>query len=167
MDYRSHAAPLLLSAMALIGGYSEASSHSHSEQCRHALSRNVEVEVLAREVSMLTQGWRELEGIFTDALSLALKNSMFSRSEFSKTTELVHAVRTLEDSLKAAQPPLELVDQHQDFRRAVAAVRGRLVQMESLHKQATVLPAYVDSDIDFNGLRMLADITTARLAKIA
>ncbi|MDR6711233.1 hypothetical protein J2W83_000823 [Pseudomonas hunanensis] len=167
MDYRNRAAQLLLSAMALVGGYRDVSESSQSGHSFQIGTRNADIATIQQELAELTRGWKDLDRFFADALTASPTNQNSGCMEFGRASHLLHAIRALEISLKNATPPFLLMADHTSFRRAVAGVRGRLFQLDSLHKQAITAPSHVDSAIDFDGLRALADFTSAALAKIA
>lgn len=157
----------VLAAMTLVGGYSHAAEYA--EPISAAQSQCVD-QVIKANVAMLTEltsGWKNLDTIYLRLLSRTMETGDFNDETFSRISELLSMVRGLELALKSASPHPSFASHHMEFRRAVANTRARLVQLDSIYKQAVRIPHYVDTKIDLEGLRALADHTTERLAKIA
>lgn len=167
MDYRNISMQMLFSAMALVGNYAEAANHVKPVSKIETACNYASLAKIRETLIQLTIGWKELDDIFSEAVRTTLKRGDPSRNEFAKVSELVDAVRGLEAALITSTPPQEVALAHTAFRRVVAGVRGRLVQLESLHRQAVYTPEYTDTGINFDGLKALADHTSARMAIIA
>lgn len=167
MDYRNISMQMLFSAMALVGNYAEAANHvkpvSQIETgCNYAALAKIRETLI-----QLTIGWKELDGIFSEAVRTTLKRGDASRHDFSRIAELLQAVRGLESALAKSDPPSEVGSAHVAFRRVVAGVRGRLVQLDSLHRQAVSKAEYIDTGINFEGLKALSEFTGTRMASFA
>lgn len=167
MDYRAAASQMMVAALALMGSYSEAGTHQKPTPRLEVECNHLELAAMRKELKELAEGWSELDGIFADALRACLKRDSIARQEFSKVAELLSATRALEAALKNAQPPVQLSADHLKLRRVVAGTRARLSELESLHRQATCMTEYIDTEINFNGLKELAIHTNARMAHIA
>ena len=167
MDYRNISMQMLFSAMALVGNYAEAANHVKPVSQFETACNYASLVKIRETLIQLTIGWKELDVIFSEAVRTTLKRGDASRQDFARISELVHAVRGLESALATSTPPSDVGSAHTAFRRVVAGVRGRLVQLENLHKQAVAAHAYVDTGINFEGLKALADHTSARMAIIA
>lgn len=159
--------PLALAAMTLVGGYAQAIDHqAPSLRSQYECVKN-DMESMRGVMSDLIEGWKELEGIYAQLLRKTLETSEFEPDTFERIADLLSITRGLEVTLKAVTPPPAISSLHMDFRRAVAGTRSRLADLDSIYRQATRSPHYVDTRIDFNGLKALADFTTAGVAKIA
>lgn len=159
--------PLVLAAMSLIGEYAQAIDYQAptsrvQNECAKGCTDSLRVVM-----TELISGWKELEGIYTQLLSRTLDADSFDEEMFSRIAQLLSVTRALEVTLKAATPPQGLASEHMEFRRAVASTRSRLADLSGIYRQSTVIPHYVDTRIDFNGLKELADYTTAGMARIA
>ncbi|QXG29091.1 hypothetical protein [Pseudomonas viridiflava] len=167
MDFRTTSMQMMVAALAMVGSYGDVAI-THQPISRLEVECNhLELAQKRKVLKSLIDGWTELDRIYADTLRVSLKRADFSRAEFAKVGELLSATRALETALKAAEPPAELRGEHMAFRRIVAGTRSRLAALDSLHRQATHAAEYVESSIDFNGLRELASHTTARLGLIA
>lgn len=167
MDYRAAASQMMVAALALMGSYSEAATHQKPTPRLEVECNHLELAAMRKELKELADGWSELDGIFAEALRACLKRDSIAHQVFSRVAELLNATRALESALKNAQPPVQLVADHLKLRRVVASTRARLSELDSLHRQATRMPEYVDTEMNFNGLKELASHTNARMAHIA
>ncbi|UST65967.1 hypothetical protein NF673_09510 [Pseudomonas moraviensis] len=166
VDYRA-ASQMMVAALALMGSYSEAATHQSPPPRLEVECNHLELAEMRKELKELAEGWSALDGIFASALRACLKRDNIAHQEFSRVAELLNATRALESALKSAQPPVQLAADHLKFRRVVAGTRARLAELDSLYRQATRMPEYVDTEVNFNGLKELASFTNARLAHIA
>lgn len=159
--------PLVLAAMSLVGGYAQAIDYQSPDSRVQTECVNGRTESLREMMTELITGWTELEGIYARLLKRTLGADAFDEEMFSRISEFLSMTRALEVTLKAATAPQGLTQQHMEFRRAVASTRSRLSDLDSIYRQTKGIPHYVDTRIDFNGLKDLADYTTAGLARIA
>lgn len=159
--------PLVLAAMTLAGSYSQALEHQPQAHPAQIECERLSLENTRRVLAELTQGWIELDTIYARLLRKTMNESEFDAETFSRIADLLNMVRALEIVLKSSAPPATLSSQHLEFRKAVANTRTRLAQLNSLYRQASRVPYYADTRIDLNGLKELADFTTAGLARIA
>lgn len=168
MAIKTAASSLILAALAVVGDYAVAGPsvqrqaaqiESPSQQAWRAERR--------RLLEELRTGFLELDDIYSKALQVTLKRDSFDAELFERLPELIGQSRGLETALRGAVVPADLADEHMALRRAVAKVRGRLVQLESLLTQTHETPHYVESSIDMDGLKALARHTTQRLAQLA
>lgn len=159
--------PLVLAAMTLVGGYAQAiDQQAPALRAQFECSKN-DTEAMRAVMSDLINGWRDLEDIYARLLRTTLETNDFESETFERIAELLSMTRGLEVTLKAVTPPVGIAALHMDFRKAVAGTRARLADLDSIYRQATRVPHYVDTHIDFNGLKALADHTTARVRRIA
>ncbi|MCI3943848.1 hypothetical protein K0038_00849 [Pseudomonas syringae] len=159
--------PLVLAAMTLLGGYAEASDRTYPSLRAPIECAKNDMESMRGVMSGLINGWTELEGIYTRLLRQTMETEQFDTEAFGRVAELLSITRGLEVSLKAVTPPQSVSALHMDFRRAVAKTRARLSELDSIYRQSSFVPHYVDTKIDLNGLKALADLSTVGLAKIA
>lgn len=157
----------VLAAMTLVGGYSHAVEYPEPVSKTQSQCTDLAIKSNLAMLSDLISGWKNLDDIYLRLLRRTMDTGDFNDETFSRISELLSMVRGLELALKSASPHPAFADQHLEFRRAVANTRARLVQLDSVYKQAVRIPHYVDTKIDLEGLRALADFTTERLAKIA
>lgn len=159
--------PLVLAAMTLVGEYAQAidspgpCSAAQMECAQHDLNS------MGQVVTQLIAGWKELEEIYLQLLRRTLETDQFDEDTFARISQFLKLTRGLEITLKAATPPQELAGSHMAFRRAVASARSRLADLDSLYRQTKQTGNYVDTHIDLDALKDLAEFTTAGLARIA
>lgn len=164
------ASTLVVAALALVGDYSAATSTSahrtsaaHIEKAVKGQSR----EELRRFITDISDQFLELDGIYAGAIQTTLKRGCFDAELFERLPHHISMTRGLEAALRGAVVPEDIADAHMSLRRSVAKVRGRLVQLESLLAQAHDTPNIYESDINLDGLKALAEHSTARLAQNA
>jgi hypothetical protein len=159
--------PLVLAAMTMVGGYAQAIDHqAPALRAQYECSKD-DMESMRGAMSDLIEGWKDLEGIYAQLLRSTLDTNEFKSETFGRIAELLSMTRGLEVTLRAATPPAAIAALHMEFRRAVAGTRSRLADLDSIYRQATIVPHYVDTHIDLNGLKALADHTTAQVSRIA
>lgn len=161
------ASSLVLAALALVGDYSATASTSVHRTSAAPFEKAVKGQSrqeLRRVVMDISEEFLEMDTIYANAIQTMLKRDCFDAELFEKLPHHISMTRGLEAALRGATVPDDLADAHMSLRRAVAKVRGRLVQMESLLMQAHEAPKFFASDIDMNGLKALAEHSTARLA---
>ncbi|MNZ93025.1 hypothetical protein D3C78_1120780 [compost metagenome] len=167
MAIKTAASTLILSALALVGDYSAApASIAHPAPIERAAKQH-RISDLKRELAAICRGWEELDSVYAQAIQVTLKREVFAADKFEQLPGLISQTRGLEAALKAATVPAELAAEHMALRRAVAKTRGRLVTLKGLFAQTVETPSYVESSIDMNGLKALADHSTRRLAELA
>jgi hypothetical protein len=159
--------PLVLAAMTLVGGYAQAIEYTAPALRAQIECSKSDMESMRVVMSELIDGWKELDAIYGRLLHKTLESGEFDPDKFSRIAELLGMTRGLEVALKAATPPGSMQGLHMEFRRAVAGTRSRLAELDSIYKQATRVPHYVDTNIDLNGLKALADHTTAGAERLA
>ncbi|MGX0957424.1 hypothetical protein AB7M18_003552 [Pseudomonas viridiflava] len=159
--------PLVLAAMTLVGGYAQASDQQAPSMRSQVECARSDMESMRGVMSGLVQDWNELEEIYARLLAKTLESDSFDADQFDRIRELLSMTRSLEVTLKAVVPPSSMAGIHMEFRKSVARTRSRLSDLDRIFHQSTSVPHYVDTKIDLNGLRALADITTAGLAKTA
>lgn len=161
------ATSLIMAALAVVGDYAVA------EQAVKPVAAQVERAQQARRADLhrllenLKAGFLELDDLYSQAIQITLKRDCFDAELFELLPERIAQARGLESALRSVEPPEYLSEDHMALRRAVAKMRGRLVQLESLLIQAHETPHYVESSIDMDGLKALAEHTTQRLARLA
>ncbi|MCF7532006.1 hypothetical protein [Pseudomonas petrae] len=157
--------PLVLAAMTLVGGYAQAIEYTAPALRTHIECSKSDMESMRVVMSDLIDGWKELDAIYGRLLHKTLQSGEFDSDKFGRIADLLGMTRGLEVALKAATPPEAFHDLHMEFRRAVAGTRSRLAELDSIYRQATRMPHYVDTHIDLNGLKALADHTSAGAAR--
>lgn len=168
MAIKTTATSLIMAALALVGDYAVAEPAikpvaAHIERPAQQTRR----AELRRILEGLRVGFLELDELCSTALQVTLKRDSFAAEDFELLPELIAQARGLEAALRGVEVPEYLSEDHMALRRAVAKVRGRLVQLESLLIQTQETPHYVESTIDMDGLKALAEHTTQRLARLA
>lgn len=168
MAIKSTATTLIMAALAVVGDYAvaEPAIKPVAAQIERPAQQTRRAE-LRRLLEELSAGFLELDNLYSQALQITLKRDCFDAELFERLPELISQARGLEVALRSASVPKYLSDDHMALRRSVAKVRGRLVQLESLLIQTHETPHYVDSTIDMDGLKALAEHTTKRLARLA
>ncbi|CAD5377126.1 conserved hypothetical protein [Pseudomonas sp. OF001] len=168
MAIKTTATSLIMAALAVVGDYSVAEPAVKpvaAQVERPALQ--VRRAELRRVLEDLRTGFLELDDLYGQALQVTLKRDCFDAELFERLPELIAQARGLEAALRGVEVPDYLSEEHMGLRRAVARMRGRLVQLESLLIQTHETPRYVESSIDMDGLKALAEHTTQRLARLA
>lgn len=168
MAIKTTASTLIMAALALVGDYAVAESAAQPfaaqfERPAHQAKR----ADLRRVLEQLRASFLELDDLYSQAIQVTLKRDCFDAELFERLPELISECRGLETALRGAPVPEYLSEDHMALRRAVAKVRGRLVQLESLLTQTHETPHYVESTIDMEGLKALAEHTSKRLARLA
>lgn len=153
MAIKTTATSLIMAALAVVGNYAVAAQGRCAE--------------LRRLLEDLRAGFLELDDLYSQALQVTLKSDCFDVELFERLHELIAQVRGLEAALRDVVAPEYLSEDHMAMRRAVAKMRGRLVQLESLLIQTHETPRIVESAIDMDGLKALAEHTTQRVARLA
>lgn len=168
MAIKTAATSLIMATLGLVGDFAAAESAARplAMQIEHPAQQARHAE-LRRLLTELREGFLDLDKIYSQALQATLKRDSFDAELFERLPELITQARGLEVALRGMAAPEHLADEHMALRRAVAKVRGRLVQLESLLIQTHETPRYVESNIDMAGLKALADHTTQRLTQLA
>lgn len=158
---------LIFSALALVGDYSSIPlNHAHAAPIERA-AKQLKLSGMKRMLDDLNKGWQELDSVYAEVTRVTLESSNFDAEKFNRIASLLLATRGLETALRSAEPPADLREEHLDLRRAVAKTRSRLATLDSLFKQATQKPFYVNTGMDTDGLKALAEHSTRRLTEIA
>lgn len=168
MAVKTTATSLIMAALATIGDYSVAApafKPATAQIERPALQ--CKRDQLRAMLSQLCAGFAELDEIFSQAIKVTLKRDRFEAEFFEQLPQQIAQLRGLETALRGLEVSDDIATEHMAFRRAIAKLRGRMVQLESLWQQTHESPQYVVSSINMDGLRALADHTTQRLATLA
>lgn len=159
-------APLLFAGFALLGDYSaiqNAKPTSNVEMRSNQMQGKV--YQLKRTVRELVDGYAAVEEIYFNACQVVAKTGRFDGERYKTLLSHLRQIRELEAALKLAVPPGEIAAEHLQLRKAVARVRSRLAQLESIHRQIVDIHQHVfDSDINHEGLKVLATVSTTKLA---
>lgn len=167
MSIKAAAPALIVAALALVGDYSSISHQHDSSATREASAHPSSLSNLRGVIAKLTQGWKELDSIYSQGIAALIKENSLDDTKYLKNIELLQAVRQLEENLKNADVPSALQQDHIGLRRAVAKVRTRMSTIDSLYQQFFVRPVEFQSELSRAGLRDLADHTTRRLGQLA
>lgn len=169
-------APVLMAALALVGGYGAAVSTqkaaSHDDGRRHEVSR--QNEKLAADIHDLVKSLNQMEsefgriikGLMAVDLS-SLPDHMDGPQSLKDLGFLLESVRGMELTLRSIEVPDGLQPLHMNFRRALARARENISIVHSLTSQTMTIPADADSGINPEGLKALAEHSTKRLIELA
>ncbi|MGR3892796.1 MULTISPECIES: hypothetical protein [Pseudomonas] len=167
MSIKAAAPALIVAALALVGDYSTISHQEDSRAVRESCANPVSLSNLRGAISELTQGWAELDSVYSQSVAAVMKSSSLDDTKYLKNIELLQAVRQLEENLRLADVPPPLQPDHIALRRAIAKVRTRMTTIDSIYQQFFVKPEEFQSDLSRTGLRDLAEHTTRRLGQLA
>lgn len=163
------ASTLITAALAVVGDYAS-SAPIAAQRPPAQIERSIKGfnrQEQRRIVEEIRDKFLDLDGLYAQALQTTLKRDCFEAELFERLPHHIAMTRELEAALRDALVPEDMQAAHQGLRRAVAKVRGRLVQLESLLAQAHETPEYFESDISVEGLKALADHSSRQLAKLA
>lgn len=82
-------------------------------------------------------------------------------------SEYLHKIRSLEVIMKGYQVPDQFADLHLRARKALAAYRSSASMLHMIMLQASSIPVIVPSNTSAEGLKMLAEHTTAAVVGLA
>ncbi|KIY18163.1 hypothetical protein RD00_13925 [Pseudomonas amygdali pv. tabaci] len=169
-------APVLMAALALVGGYGDAVSTqkaaSHDDERRHEVSQ--QNEKLAADIHNLVKSFNNMESEFGRIIKGLMAVDLSSLPDHMDAPEtlndlgfLLESVRGMEITLRSIEVPDGLHPLHMNFRRALARARESISVLYSLTSQTMTIPADVDSGINPEGLKALAEHSTKRLIELA
>ncbi|QXG49188.1 hypothetical protein [Pseudomonas viridiflava] len=167
MSIKATASTLIITAMALVGDYSTVQSSTPSAIAYESPHKSSGLGSLQSTIARLKEGFLDLDRIYGQAVKAAYESGRFDEERYARNIELLHAVRTLETSLKNANVPTELASDHVELRRAIAKTRNRLAVLDNFYRQFFVSYEEFESLAPAAGLKALADHTTRRLGEIA
>ncbi|OLU31466.1 hypothetical protein BVH03_08310 [Pseudomonas sp. PA15(2017)] len=82
-------------------------------------------------------------------------------------TEYLHKIRSLEVIMKGYEVPEQFAAQHMDARRAMAKFRSSAAMLHMIILQAVNVPSIIPGHASADGLKMLAEHTTAAVVGLA
>ncbi|UVL26833.1 hypothetical protein [Pseudomonas donghuensis] len=174
--YNVPTAPLLLAALALIGGYGAAASVQAAADYDNGFRREASLKSsqLADEIHNLIKGAKQVENGFGRIIKGLLASEpsrppegLDVQARLDEIGQSLDSFRGLELTLRTAIVPEGLSAIHMDLRRAMARAREKLAVTHSLLSQMQEAPKPFKSNIDGEGLRTLADYSTKRLIELA
>uniref|UniRef100_UPI0013CE8097 hypothetical protein n=1 Tax=Pseudomonas viridiflava TaxID=33069 RepID=UPI0013CE8097 len=118
-------------------------------------------------IARLTEGFLDFDGIYGQAVKAAYESGRFDEERYARNIELLHAVRTLETSLKKAAESSVLISDDAGLLKKKAKTRNRLAILDNFYRQFFVSYEEFESLAPPAGLRALADHTTKRPGEIA
>ena len=167
LSVNASASALVVAAFALISDYSSLTEQVNKQPTEQVAEHSEEVARLRSVITGLTKGWSELDEQYARNVSRLATATSLDDERFHRNMELLKATRQLEDALKAIPIPGILTKEHNQFRRSVARVRGRLATMDMMYRQFFVKPDEFPTSLRSADLIELANHTTKRIFQIA
>ena len=169
-------APLLMAALALVGGYGAAVSIQQSAALDYGRQQEAsqQNDQLASDIHMLIKKLKEMESGFWQVSKnlmaqepVRLPDEMNAPEVLEELSDLLKSIRGMELALRSTEVPQGLEPLNMSLRRAMAKARENVAILHSLTSQIVTIPVTVESNIDLEGLRALADHSTKRLIELA
>jgi hypothetical protein len=169
-------APLLMAALALIGGYGAAVSVQAAADFDSVFRNEASQKSsqLADEIHALVKTAKQVETGFGKIIKSMLARDpartpvgLDAQAKLADLGRNLDSFRGMELTLKTATVPEGLADIHMDLRRAMARARERIAITHNLFSQMLTVPEPFESSIDGEGLQALAEHSTKRLIELA
>lgn len=121
---------------------------------------------LSKSIKAVNVAAMQFAQINKSIMKSGIPKHMLTDDHLRSLAALMIGIRKIESDLKAAVYPEQLAGQHQLLRRAVAETRSEIVATYDFHRQLLHKPEVLESDIDMDGLRLLAERSTKRLLEL-
>ncbi|QQN20992.1 hypothetical protein ACKUFS_16315 [Pseudomonas cannabina] len=169
-------APVLMAALAVMSGYGDAVSEKQTaaREVGYQHEASQQVDQLASSIHKLIKDLKIMEDSFGVVIKAMLcENPVRMPKHMSMAESLdelgstLESIRGMECALRDAVVPEVLADLHMNLRRGMARAREKVSIARSIIFQMTPRVAALDTKVNFDGLRDLADHSTKRLIQLA